>query len=287
VSAIARLVLKSFFSTLLLLACAFPPTPKRRVAAVSNGTLLFLGNGPSLTIDLQNVEPHEYDSIAVVNHFAATSLFVELKPSLYFLQDTYWFLGGRLGDRESKVIESLANDVDWPLTLFVPSKNIQSDSIRRVQQNLNIRVRSMRTSLFSYVTHASFLGILDEMWLFRLWRAGFLSPPMENIVATGIFNAHRLGFGKLLVCGLDMSMMAGLGLDSNRKVTFTNDHFYGEEKLQGLGPQGSDRVMSDNIFSIARKFRLFDLLGRYFRWDSFKVVNLTAASHLDSFRFRD
>ena len=89
--------------------------------------LVILGNGPSLQTSLTKLDKdkNDYDCVAV-NSFATTSSYEVIKPNMYILADTAYFLRKEgLLERVQNVVDSLADclvkKTAWELSLFVPN----------------------------------------------------------------------------------------------------------------------------------------------------------------------
>jgi hypothetical protein len=93
--------------------------PKRKYDSIQ-----VLGNGPSLKDDIPKIlAKRENAAVMVVNTFASTDLFEQLKPEYYVLVDPAFFSPSKR-ERIKKVQETtsyaLIEKTKWEMNLFVP-----------------------------------------------------------------------------------------------------------------------------------------------------------------------
>ena len=103
-----------------------------------------LGAGPSFNDFLK-----EYDEGNAVgldvdyfasNFFVHDSHFTVIKPEYYCLSDGIFFCDSVYKDRGRAVMTALADNVTWPMILFVPRNYLKSDFLGILGNNGNIKV---------------------------------------------------------------------------------------------------------------------------------------------------
>ena len=103
---------------------------------------LLLANGPSLNDDIDKVlEKRSLSVVYVLNYFAATKLFKEIKPEYYVLTDRiYWSNNSSQAFQEdNKKLFHYLDQVDWNMNLICPNKGYKYIK-NRLSNNRNIRV---------------------------------------------------------------------------------------------------------------------------------------------------
>ena len=93
--------------------------------SINKKNALVIGNGPSfntfLKDEFSNIQ--KYD-VYVCNAFAETKYFEIIKPKNYCLLDPLYFLVEDVNFKKTELTwESIIKKTNWPLKLYIPSKN--------------------------------------------------------------------------------------------------------------------------------------------------------------------
>lgn len=92
-----------------------------RVAGAGDGTIVILGNGPSLATALRDdLALLQSSTCLAVNFFASTEAFAAVRPRYYVLADPHFFDKADTDPNVMKLIAAL-RQTSWPMTLFVPA----------------------------------------------------------------------------------------------------------------------------------------------------------------------
>jgi len=279
-----RLVLVGFIGLALRL---FLPS---RVAENRGEPTLLLGNGPSLAQDLNKLELKNYESVAAVNFFAATEWFDVVKPSYYFVQDTYWFDENNLREKASLTFDAIRKKLSWEMDFFYPAEFSRSTVISELSEIPGLNLRPLRHH--SWPPFASLVSAVDLLPQFsssnrkivhRLWDMKLASVPPVGVVSNALFELILSGSKKIDILGLDMSMVLDLRVDSDGSTQFLPKHFYGTAVTPET-PLARTNTMSNSYIKIAKKFESFYLLEGYARHRGCVVRNLSSFTLLDAFR---
>mgnify|MGYP001582067126 CR=1 FL=1 len=103
---------------------------------------IVLGNGPSLKVDMDRVLKEKKQSeVYVLNYFAVTEYFKEIKPEYYVLTDRMFWdqnANNNIKNDNEKLFISL-DKVSWKMNLICPESGFQPIS-KRLNNNKNIKV---------------------------------------------------------------------------------------------------------------------------------------------------
>ena len=288
-----RLELLNFLALLSILKASLRNLmmPSARNTGISKlpeaETVFVLGNGPSLISDIEHVKAGSKDKITVVNFFASTHWFENLKPDYYFIQDSYWFdAPGALRPDVLRVFDDINERVSWPMFLCIPYCYLERFEASRIVRNPHVTVVPIPAVSLHVgdVTHFTYRSEHFKRAIFRLWSKGLLYLPATNIVSTAIFEFLKAGATNIALLGMDMTMADDLVLQENGTIAFSPSHFYGKA-LEAEAAKGSERDSMARAYEwIATKFRVLDLLAAYAEYLGTDVVNCSSITRLDSFR---
>ena len=257
----------------------------------TDGEVLVLANGPSLTTDLPLIDTSVYANVFAVNDFASSSLFPAVRPSEYFMQDPFWFEPrSQMSAATLATVEALANDTKWPMKLYFPAHYWNSETILRLQTSSFITLKPLPQhnwpdfhALLSEYDTLHHLRGNHKTRLFRIWadsRAQFLT---NGVIQSLLFELIRSGAERVDLVGLDMSMAREMGLDATRQPRFTPTHFYAPEGAAKSNAAGLGATMAGAYRGVAQKFELFYLLEEFAKYVRVPIVNLSSDSLLDAF----
>lgn len=239
-----------------------------------------LANGPSLNEDLSNnFEEIKNGDILVVNGFANSDLYVELKPSYYVLIDPlYWddTISNSDMDYERMVLSKIVSETDWDLSLFVPAKGYKH--IEYIFRD-NTKIKIIRFNDF----------VLQTKWQkinFSFYKANLACPNLQNVLVASIFLAVNLGCRKISLSGTDHSWIKNITLNSKNEVCIKHDHFYDSEEnlVPWMSNSGSIYKMHEILSDLATIFRGYYELSKYANVCNVEIINFTKGSYIDAFK---
>ena len=260
-------------------------------ASKSKNQLLILGNGPSLSTDLEPLKKlnENADSLGV-NYFAATNEFLIFKPRFYsIVSKQYWGTDENAGwDKDRKrIFDILVEKVDWEMHLFVPMIARSSESWKKhMAQNPNIKVNYFNlTPLDDYPKY--FKGSLEK------YKA---CPRPHNVLIPSILFGINMNYPTIYIAGADHSWIPEIFVTKDNVVMAAQKHFYAEQ-LKSL----DSTLLSDNakpffhsnsvetmkLHEVLHKFyysfKSYWFLKEYADLKGTTVYNLTEGSFIDAF----
>ncbi|UKJ08055.1 hypothetical protein [Solitalea lacus] len=243
-----------------------------------------LGNGPSLKQSIEKRHAELVDSsvsLFVVNSFAVSPLFVELKPKYYVFLDPYFASYNGVStpiDAVKKTYEHLLNDVSWEMTLFLParaSKNLFLQQL--VKQNPNIKI-----SFYNYVV---FDGLNEVK--FQFFKRNLAMPQCQNILGACIFIATNMQFKEVFLLGADHSWHEQIALDENNNLVTIDKHFYNQQGKSIVMNTHANNTAEYGVHSffasLAKAFFSYKVLAKYAKYRGVKVKNWSEKSYIDAF----
>lgn len=251
------------------------PAPQRPVCSV-------LGNGPSLSDSLRDHLAFIRDSeLVVVNNFAHTDLFLDLKPQNYVLHDPGYFSFTQNTNRPDirLTIDVLINRVDWPMTLYVPRRAKGSYLTNQISAgNPGIRVQ-----YYNYTVVTGFQGL--RHWFYRR-NMGMVQS--QTVLMAALFLMVNRRFGTVYLFGADQSWHEQIRVTDTNEFQMQNLHFYDKAKDVAFvttynAGQGRGFTMSSQFLSLYKVFRGYEVLREYADSIGVRVLNASSKSYIDAF----
>lgn len=184
-----------------------------------------LGNGPSLKTLLADMEedfaPYSGSEFFVVNDFVHDPQFRLIKPRYCAMSDPLFFVDTIYAERGHKAMESLAENVSWPMLLFVPWYYKDSVYLNPVRQNTHIRI----------VAHHSMAYWGLERFRHFFYRRGLGNGEFATVVLNALYAALMLGYKRIHVYGIDHTFFDNLVVNDDNVLCSKSKHFYKEETL--------------------------------------------------------
>ncbi|WP_142603204.1 hypothetical protein [Solitalea koreensis] len=217
----------------------------------------------------------------VVNSFAVSPYFVDLKPANYIFLDQYFTAyDGKQTPIEAvkKTFEHLATDVSWPITIFMPAKSARNSfhlELKKSNPNINI-------CYYNYVVAKGFKWV--KHWLFS---HNLAMPQCQNILNACIFIAINRKFKNVYLLGADHSWHEQLIVDNSNDIVITDKHFYNEK---GKEIEMKSRAHDPKEYGIHKFFELISkafysylVLRSYADSQGVNIFNSSEKSYIDAF----
>lgn len=265
---ILKVVVQSRFGATL-------PAPQRLTCSV-------LGNGPSLNDSLQHhLAFIRQTELVVVNSFALTDLFLDLKPQNYALHDPSYFFrtGTSVRPDIQQTIDVLIQAVNWPMNLYVPRRAKNSYLTRQIEAgNPGIRV-----IYYNYTVVTGFQGF--RHWLYRR-NLGMVQS--QTVLMAALFLMVNRRFGEVYLFGADQSWHEQIRVTETNEFQMQNLHFYDKGKAIAYAPtynagQGRGFAMASQFLSLYKVFRGYEVLRDYANDLGVTVLNASSKSYIDAF----
>lgn len=237
------------------------------------GEIVVLGNGPSLSDTIKNnSEFLAARPLLAVNFAACAKEFFLLRPRYYLLADPHFFTAlDRLNVQQMWSV--LTDQVDWPLTLFVPWQHCRVVRTMAKIGKLDVRYYNMTpVEGFKWFENAAF-------------SAGLGMPRPRNVLIPSIMVALKMGFKTIYLAGADHSWTRTLSVDDNNRVVSIQPHFYkeDEQEAQRALTTHMGRPLHVMMWNFYVAFRSYWSIERYARHIGAQVLNITPGSFIDAF----
>lgn len=258
------------------------PPPLGTIRPADTTACVVLGNGPSLKESLA----HHPDFLAgkdlvCTNDFADTEYFTSLQPRYYVFTDpTYW--APNASDRFQKLFAGYRDkftQVDWPLFILMPMAARSWNYFQDLSKN-NPRIRLL---YFNSIEVDCFRRL--RFWLYR---RNLAAPPLQNVMAAGIFLGLNMGYRSVYLLGGDHSWHESLYVDEHNRLYITNARIQDREQSSGSpfyeDPSESDPYNMYRLFhAFSRMYLGYMELEAYARSIDAKVFNSSKRSYIDAF----
>ena len=189
----------------------------------SQRIMAVLGNGPSLKTDLPVIyKRKDLMDFSVVNYFANTKYFCELKPIHYFLVDpVFWSSNVNINiNKDNDMLFDNLTKVDWPMVLYCGTDGYNFIK-KRVNSNKFITVKSV---------NSSWVDLRSEKANIFALRYRLSTPNFVNVLIAALWYALMSGRKNIIIYGADFSSFQELKVDQKTNQALTaSKHFYGDK----------------------------------------------------------
>lgn len=187
-----------------------------------------LANGPSLNIFLGNIQNNktvtkECDFIAI-NDFINDNRCLEIKPKYYVLSDPMFFFETRMKERGLKVINGLAEKVDWNMILFVRHNVKNADYLSILVKNKNIKIE------YYHSYHYPLFNDLVNIRRF-IFRRGWGNGEYSTVALNAIYIGITLGYKEIFLQGVDHTFFSGLTVNEENIPCYIYKHSFDTNEL--------------------------------------------------------
>lgn len=242
----------------------------------STRSIAILGNGPSLDKDLDRIKNINVDQFMVVNNFALSSLFFNLKPKYYIIVDPAYFFDEIFLKDDNEVWKKLM-EVNWRLNLLIPFNNYVILQKKRhfIFQNKFIEITPLHIRSFN-----GFDLIKNILYKYNL-----SMPRVQNVVISSIFVSLNMNFKNIYILGVDHSWTKDIFVDYQNRVCITNKHFYNHEHESQpfYNIYGVQYKMHEILRDFAFMFEGYHELKKYSTKKNCNIINVTNNSFIDAF----
>ncbi len=238
------------------------------------GSILILGNGPSLKEAMESEEGRkalEKYPLMSVNFALNSPELRALKPEYYIMAD-----GGLFADSANANINELWKrlaEVDWPMTLWVPTAQRGNKLLKSLPGNVTVKY-------FNLTPGGGAVGLRRF-----LYRRGLAMPRPRNVLVPAMMAAMSEGFTRIGLAGADHSWSRTLWVNDRNRVVTVQPHFYedNEEERERVESVYKDIRLHQIYESFSIAFRsYFDVAG-YAASRGVEIINVTPGSFIDAF----
>ncbi len=254
--------------------------------SISSGKeLLILGNGPSLKPFLEkHPDFWRIKDLLVVNHFAETDFFTQVKPSLYVVSaPEYWLkdVEPDFVEKRQRIFNALTEKTNWPLHFFIPvhaKRNLWWKKL--LDTNPNIHIHFYNTMP------------VEGFWSFRtlLMNMQCGMPRPHNVIVPALMNAIWSGWKKIYLIGTEHNWLKDVSIDNENRVYLTLRYFYNDQKarptvIKHLGK--GQRKLHEILEKFYWSFKAYHDIQKWAQKKGVKIYNITPGSWIDAFERKE
>ena len=242
---------------------------------------VILANGPSLNTDIERVIKEKIRSeVYVLNYFASTKYFQQIKPQYYVLADRV-FWSQHVNDDIKKDNEKLFFDldkVDWKMNIVCAGKGFLWVS-ERLRENNNIKVLRVNSVNVEFKSEKINLFALNQ---------NITTPNFINGLVMMLWHAiYRKRFD-IEIYGADFSLFKEYYIDQKTNDLYSSfSHFYKNTDAQNNAadkyPGAPKKMLHTRLYQQWSSFYQMYLLSKLAKKNKIKITNLSSNSFLDCF----
>ena len=262
--------------------------PYRKKNFLPKNKTLILLNGPSLNEDIKEISRDEYEKIICVNHFADSSLYLEIKPNIYVFQDSYFWdskVRNEYKLKRQKTFENILEKTNWPIQVWFPSYCKNLEIFSSLKENKFIHLKTFNAAYIDSTITGNIYRIF-EPFIHFLWEKNLFAPPPSNVSNCALYISYLNGSKFIDVIGLNLSFFKCIEVDKkDNKLFSNNEHFYGKEKIYIY----KDKVnlihskIHEEMYKYTSVFYVLNSMSKFFEKRNITVNNLTKESYVDCF----
>ena len=253
---------------------------KYMIRKEGNKRFAVIATGPSLKEDVSYITDPEYletTDFLMLNFSAFDSLFFQLKPKHYCLADPMYFSNSWRDEEVFRFFKLINEKVDWTMNIYIPASNYKNFLFFSHLTNCHINVVGVNTIVFQ--------GF--ECLRYYFYKKGLASPPPQTVTNLGIFIGIQNGYPDVDLFGVDHTFLSDLMINENNKLCQKYYHSYDKEKPQYKVIVRTDTnevwKIGEYIVACGKMFLSHDMLEKYAKSVSCKIVNHTKCSMIDSY----
>ncbi|WP_198139801.1 hypothetical protein [Pedobacter sp. BAL39] len=219
------------------------------------------------------------EAVFVVNFFALSSEYQEIRPRYYVFADpTFWdtSISHEFQDRGTSVLELIKNTTDWELDIIIPYAAAKR-FVAFFKDKPNIHVYYFNLSTFDTDTR------LD----YSVYESGYGAPHIQNVLVLAVFASILAGFKEVNLLGAAHSWLEELRVNAENEVCLLDKHFYDDNQDVKLLPwkkiAGGIYKMHEILIDLSRTFLGYHKMQNFALHKGVKIYNCTEGSYIDAF----
>ncbi len=245
-----------------------------RYQELLNGRKVYvLANGPSLKEDIANLITSDVfvnSEKFVLNFFAISDYYSQIKPAFYCLADKGFFIDG-YSEGHAQTLKAIDCATDWEMHLYVPNMyfNYASNAIK----NPKITIVPVSTLLFS--------GFEEKKYSYYM--KGIAVPSYVNVVIMIEYLLLNMGCKDIWLYGVDHTFFTNMAVNDENHVGYSEKHFYGEDFVELKNYDGGYLKISEWLMDKYLTFKEHENMRGYADYLGARIVNCTKNSLIDSY----
>ena len=258
--------------------------------------ILILGNGPSINQQWDLIrQKRDSAQLMVVNKFAITDRFFDLKPEHYVFLDGAFFnfteeilqdpkkhpmvdIKENWEHSQAEINKTWLNilDADWPIVVWVPYIYRSSFILEKLEK------ANIRFQFYNYT-------VIDGWLKPALFKMKLGMPQSQNVINAAMAVSIWLKPKQVYVSGLDHTFHLNISVDSDNYLWDEGDHFYkGKEQVKKqklIDLATSKKVTLAALFSSLAKVHLsYETLLSLSERNGVEIINVTEGGYVDAFK---
>lgn len=242
---------------------------------------LVLGNGPSLKIDMDRVIKESSNSeVYVLNYFAVTEYFKQIKPEYYVLTDRMFWDKNTNEDikKDNDQLFFCLDGVDWKMNLVCPESGFEIIT-QRLIKNRNIKVLKINSVNIEFKS--------KKINLFAL-NYNIVTPHFINGLVMVLWHAIYRNKSNIEIYGADFSLFKEYFIDQLTNDLYNSaSHFYensnAENNVSLKYPNEQKKMIHTRMYQQWSSFYQMYLLSKLAKMRKIKITNFSSNSFLDCF----
>ena len=207
---------------------------------------IILANGPSLKRDIKKISiDKKLNEYYVLNYFALTEYFFEIKPQYYVLTDRMFWDQGVNEDikKDNQELYNLLERVNWKMSIICPQKGFNWIN-NRLKKNKKIRVLKVRSMNVEFKN--------ERINLFALYY-NITTPNFINGLVMMLWHAIYKKSNDIEIYGADFSLFKEYYVDQKTNDLYSSaSHFYKNTNAQNKAthkyPNESKKMLHTRLY---------------------------------------
>lgn len=257
----------------------------KRLRVNDNRKLHLLANGPSLSQFLDNMDcnpliDNQCDYIAV-NDFINDNRCLKIRPKYYVLSDPLFLYDTIYKERGLRVMNNLADRVDWDMTLFVRFNAKDSEFLPILLRNSHIKIEYY---------HSYHFPIFCNFHRARnfLYKKGIGNGEYSTVALNALYIGITIGYKQIFLQGVDHTFFNGLLVNDENIPCYVYKHSFdkSEEVKPMIFHYDKSRKYKDMPYFLYEMFCVFRghwIMAEYANYMGAKVLNCTEGSLIDAY----
>ena len=261
---------------------------KNEIKKTSEGNAVVLANGPSLKKELPLMKERYKDAdFVVMNMFALSEYFLELKPKHYCFADPMFYHDYTPQLQQIKETFRILNEkVDWKMTIYAGFSAKNGTELFKAYSNI-----TNKNITFITVKNTIYRG--PEVFRNFYYTKNLSIPVIANVSILSVYVALMNGYKNIYVYGIDHDLCHNFYVNDDNQFCISFTHFYDkdnnlQEKLMPWIPtvKGESTKVARVMRDIHLQFASHDELEDLSHLLHAKIWNCTKPSLVDSYERR-
>ncbi len=257
----------------------------KRMMVHEERKLNVLANGPSLQLYLDYINTdqkvvEECDFFAV-NDFITDDRCLMIKPRYYVLSDPMFLYITKYKERGLRVMNSLAERVNWDMTLFIKFDSKDSPFLPLLADNRHIKIEYYHSH--TYPIFSELNGLRR-----RLFKHGLGNGEYSTVALNAIYLGITLGYKEIYLHGVDHTFFNGLMVNEENIPCYVYKHSFDTNEV--IKPMvwhyDESRKYKDMPYFLFEMYRIFKghwIMEDYANSVGTKIINCTEGSLIDAY----